>query len=126
MIAGEHPGASVSQLRILLVEDENLIALLLEDMLDELGHIVVGPVGRLNRALEMAERETFDFAILDVNINGGETYPIAEALAARGIPFAFSTGYTKGSLPARYHTRPTLQKPFQRHDLQKVLIQAFQ
>ena len=75
--------------RVLLVEDENLVAILLEDMLAELGHSVVGPVARLNKALEMAQREAIDLAILYVNINGEQVYPVAEALAARGIPFVF-------------------------------------
>lgn len=101
------------RLRVLLVEDENLIALLLEDMLAELGHTVVGPVARLGKALEMARGETFDVAILDLNISGGDTYPIAAALAARDIPFVFSTGYSKLSLRAPYRDHPTLQKPFQ-------------
>jgi CheY-like chemotaxis protein len=102
------------------VEDEYLIALLLEDMLADLGHTVIGPVARLNKALEMAQREEFDAAILDVNINGGDTYPIAEALTARDIPFFFSTGYSSHSLRAPYQDRPTLQKPFQRDELQKL------
>jgi CheY-like chemotaxis protein len=75
-------------------------------MLAELGHKVVGPVARLDEAQEMAQREAFDIAILDVNINGGEAYPIAEALAARDIPFVFSTGYGKESLRAPYSDRP--------------------
>src|SRR5665213_2032174 len=92
-----------SGLRVLLVEDENLIALLLEDMLADLGHTVVGPVARLDKGLEIARHEEFDVAILDININGGETYPIAEALAVRDIPFVFSTGYGKSSLRTAYH-----------------------
>jgi CheY-like chemotaxis protein len=119
----EPPGRGASGLRVLLVEDENLVALLLEDMLAELGHTVVGPVARLDKALEIAQREAFDVAILDVNINGEEAYPIAEALAARGIPFVFSTGYDKQSLRAPYSDCPALQKPFERHDLQKLLAE---
>jgi CheY-like chemotaxis protein len=121
--ASEQPGRRASGLRVLVVEDENLIALLLEDMLAELGHTVVGPVARLDKALETARREAFDVAILDVSINGGDVYPIAEALAARDIPFVFSTGYDKKSLPAPYSDRPALQKPFQRHDLQKLFAE---
>jgi CheY-like chemotaxis protein len=123
MPASEQPGRGASGLRVLLVEDENLVALLLEDMLAELGHTVVGPVARLDKALETVQLEAFDVAILDVNINGEESYPIAEALAARGIPFVFSTGYGKKSLPAPYSERPALQKPFQRHDLQKLFAE---
>ncbi len=123
MPASEQPDCRTSGLRVLLVENENLVALLLEDMLAELGHTVVGPVARLDKALEMAQREAFDVAILDVHINGGDAYPIAEALAARGIPFVFSTGSGKESLRAPYNDRPALQKPFQRHDLQKLFAE---
>ena len=70
-----------------------------------------------------AARDTFDVAILDVNINGEEAYPIAEALAARCIPFIFSTGYGKQSLRAPYSDRPALQKPFERHDLRRLLVE---
>ena len=108
-------------LLVLLVEDENLVAILLEDMLAELGHSVVGPVARLSKALEMVQHEPIDVAILDVNINGEQSYPIAEALAARNIPFLFSTGYGQGSLPTQYRDRPMLQKPFRKHDLEELL-----
>jgi hypothetical protein len=86
-------------------------------MLAELGHIVVGPFARLSRGLEMAQSESVNLAILDVNLDGEKTYPIADALAGRGIPFAFSTGYGKKSLSLLYCDRPTLQKPFQQRDL---------
>jgi CheY-like chemotaxis protein len=111
-------------LRVLLVEDENLVAMLLEDMLAELGHSVVGPVARLKKALEMAQRKAIDLAILDVNINGEQAYPVAEALAARGIPFVFSTGYGKRGLPLQYRDHPTLQKPFQQQDLEKLFAEV--
>ena len=120
MPAIDQSARPVQGLRVLLVEDENLVALLLEDMLADLGHSVVGPVARLKRALEIARHESIDAAILDVNINGEEAYPIAEVLAARNIPFAFSTGYGKGSLPVAYRDRPSLQKPFQQQDLEKL------
>jgi CheY-like chemotaxis protein len=122
MPASEQSGNRGRGLRVLLVEDENLVALLLEDMLAELGHSVVGPVARFEKALEMARGEAIDLAILDVNINGKEAYPIAEALAARGIPFVFSTGY--GKLPAQYCDRPMLHKPFQQDDLQKLFAEV--
>lgn len=112
-------------MRVLLVEDEGLVALMLEDILADLGHTVVGPVARLDKALEMVQRETFDIAILDVNINGGDTYAVAAALAARDIPFIFSTGYGKKSLQEAYRDRPTLQKPFQEHELKKLLAEIF-
>jgi CheY-like chemotaxis protein len=113
--SGHHGG-----FRVLLVEDENLVAMHLEDMLVELGHSVVGPVARLEKALEMAQRELVDVAILDVNINGELAYPVADTLAARGIPFIFSTGYGERGLPPQYRGHPTLQKPFRQDDLEKL------
>jgi CheY-like chemotaxis protein len=108
-------------LRVLLVEDEIMVALLLEDMLAELGHSVIGPVARLGKALKTARSEAFDVAFLDVNLDGQEVYPVAEVLAARGTPFVFVTGYDRTGLRAPYGDRPTLQKPFRRRDLAKLL-----
>lgn len=122
MPAREQPDHRGRGLRVLLVEDENLVALLLEDMLAELGHSVVGPLAHLEKALEAAQCEAIDFAILDVNISGKEAYPVAKRLAARGIPFAFSTGYGRRSLPEQYRDRPTLQKPFRQRDLEKLFV----
>jgi CheY-like chemotaxis protein len=119
----EQPSPRASGLRVLLVEDEIMVALLLEEMLAELGHTVVGPVARLERALEMSQREPLDAAILDVNINGREVYPVAEALAARDIPFAFVTGYGGKGLCKLYCDRPTLQKPFRRRDLGELFAE---
>ncbi|MGH9808812.1 MAG: response regulator [Terriglobia bacterium] len=121
MPASEQSSRSVQRLRVLLVEDESLIGLLLEDMLVDLGHFVVGPVAHLEKAVEMARREAIDVAVLDININGEESYPIADALAARDIPFVFSSGYGKAGLPAPYRGHPTLQKPFHQDDLEKLL-----
>ncbi|HEY5380412.1 MAG TPA: response regulator, partial [Pseudolabrys sp.] len=121
--SSEQSDRQVTGLRVLVVEDENLVALLLEDMLAELGHTIVGPVARVKKALDIIQREEIDLAILDVNINGEETYPIADVLAARGVPFFFSTGYDKKSLRAPHQDRPTLQKPFQRQDLEKLFAE---
>lgn len=108
-------------LRVLLVEDEMMVALLLEDMLAELGHTVVGPLSRIDKAVEAARQQALDAAVLDVNLNGQAVYPVAEALAARGVPFVFATGYGSRGLCGAWRGRPVLQKPFQRHDLQRVL-----
>jgi CheY-like chemotaxis protein len=108
-------------LRVLLVEDEMMVALLVESMLVELGHEVTGPVGRLNQAVAMAERENLDFAVIDVNINGGKAYPVAAVLAARGIPFIFSTGYGRAGLAAPFEDRPALQKPYLVEDLRAAI-----
>lgn len=116
----EKPSRSASGLRVLLVEDEIMVVLLFEEMLAELGHEIVGPVAHIAKALEMAQREALDAALLDVNIDGREVYPVADALAARGIPFVFVTGYGKAGLRASYRDRPILQKPFRQRDLRDL------
>jgi len=108
----------------LLVEDESLVALMVMDMLAQLGHDVIGPANRLQQAIELAQRETIDLAILDINLNGTESYPVAEVLAVRGIPFVFATGYESLSLRKPFAGRPVLQKPFLSHDLQREIAGA--
>lgn len=108
-------------LRAFLVEDEILIAVLLEDMLAGLGHEAAATAGTFEQALEMAERERFDLAILDVNVNGRQIYPVAEILERRGIPFAFSTGYGRQSLREHYRNRPILRKPIDPCELEQVV-----
>jgi CheY-like chemotaxis protein len=107
--------------RVLVVEDEMLISMLLEDMLVDLGLEVAGVAPRLNEALAAVERETFDAVILDVHLHGQSAYPVAEALRARGIPFVFATGYGERGLPEQFHGQPILQKPFAKDDLERVL-----
>ena len=120
-MSGEHCAVSVGGLRVLLVEDEMMVALLLETVLIDLGHQVVGPVARLERGLEVVEREAIDLAVLDVNIDGREVYPIAAALEARGIPFIFTTGYGIDGLHSAYRNRPVLQKPYRSDDLKAAI-----
>ena len=107
--------------RVLVVEDEYLIRMLLEDMLADLGYAVAGAVGTIAEASPVAAAGTFDVAILDVNVDGEEVYPVADILAQRGLPFVFVTGYGEGSLPAKYRSRPALQKPFQSEQLRATL-----
>jgi CheY-like chemotaxis protein len=107
--------------RALLVEDEMLVAWLLADMLADLGCTVVGPASSVNQALAMIDAEAIDVAVLDVNLNGQMSYPIADVLIARGVPFAFSTGYDKDTLLDDYRTPPVLQKPFHRSELSDTL-----
>jgi CheY-like chemotaxis protein len=121
----EKADGRVSGLRVLVVEDEFLVALLLEDMLGELGHRVIGPVADVAEALVMAQREDVEIAILDVNLAGTDTYSIAAALSARGIPFIFATGYARANLRDPYRDAPLLQKPFQMSDLEKALLTPF-
>jgi CheY-like chemotaxis protein len=100
--------------RILVVEDEFLIRMLLEDMLDELGYSIAGVAGRVGEATEIAKAG-------DVNLDGEDVYPVADILAGRGVPFLFVTGYGGRGLPEPYRDRPTLQKPFQIDDLDRSL-----
>jgi len=119
-MAGSDPQTTPAR-RILVVEDEMLIGMLLEDMLADMGHVVVGIIPRVNEALTAVQREAFDLAILDVHLNGQAVFPVAEALIARGIPFVFATGYGERGLPEQYRNRPILQKPFAKDDLEKML-----
>ncbi len=107
--------------RVLVVEDEYLIRMLLEDMLDELGYGVAAAVGSLAEAQEHASAANFSAAILDVNVDGQEIFPVADILAERGLPFVFVTGYGESSLPERFRGRPALQKPFQAERLKATL-----
>ena len=123
---GPNPGpdAELTAKRILVVEDELMIRMLLEDMLSELGYTVTAEAARIDEALEAAKSAEFDVAILDVNLNGQTIAPVAEALAARGTPFVFATGYGERGLPEAYRDRPTLKKPFQMDGLSRMLETA--
>jgi DNA-binding NtrC family response regulator len=111
----------LSGCRVLVVEDEAMVSWLLEDMLAGLGCEVVGPAARVDQALMMIDAAVIDAAVLDVNLNGQKSYPVADMLAARGVPFTFSTGYKKDSLPISYQRFPILQKPFHRSTLANTL-----
>ena len=96
---------------ILLVEDEFLLAIQLEELLQSLGGTVHGPFGKLDDALEAAQRDDFDLAILDINLSGTMVYPLADDLRARGVPFVFLSGYGVSNLPERFRTVTRLNKP---------------
>jgi CheY-like chemotaxis protein len=119
------PSPATVKRRILVVEDEMLIGMLLEDMLTDLGHEVAAVVPRLKDALAAVDRETYDAAVLDVHLHGESAFPVAEALAKKGIPFVFATGYGERGLPDAYRGRPVLQKPFAKDDLERVLKTLF-
>ena len=98
--------------RILIVEDETLIAMEIESVLTTLGCEIVGPVAKLETALRMAREEALDAAILDVNIRGGRVFPVAEILLERGVPFLLASGYGDWALPETLRGQPRLTKPF--------------
>lgn len=109
--------SQLSGLRILVVEDEMIVALLLHDMLVELGCLVIGPAASVDEALVMIETQPLDAAVLDVNLSGQMSYPVADALIARNVPFVLSTGYASNRLQEGYRTLPTLQKPYHASEL---------
>jgi CheY-like chemotaxis protein len=116
---------SFSGRRILVVEDEMMIAMLVEDMLSELGCAVVGPAHALDTALELARTELgLDAAVLDVNLAGESVFAVADALREKGVPAIFSTGYGDAGLREVDRGAPVLQKPFRAHDLARALGEA--
>jgi len=107
--------------RVLLVEDEAMVAMLMEDLLSDLDCEVTATAARVDDALKAAKSGSFDFAILDVNLNGNPSYPVADILRQRNIPIIFATGYGTKSLDALYADTPTLQKPFRPADLEAAV-----
>jgi CheY-like chemotaxis protein len=114
-------------LRVLVVEDEMMVSMLIEDMLEDLGCTVVGPAARLDEALALARDTEIDCAVLDVNLGGQPIFPLADYLREKGAPFAFATGYGDAGLREIDRGSPVLQKPFRETDLARVLgeLKAF-
>jgi CheY-like chemotaxis protein len=110
--------------RVLVVEDELMIRMLLQDMLADLGHTLAGEAGRIEEAVALARQGEFDIAILDVNLNGQPISPVVEVLLERGVPFVFATGYGQRGVPEPYRGSPTLQKPFQADALAEAINAA--
>jgi CheY-like chemotaxis protein len=107
--------------RVLVVEDEPMIRLLLDDMLTELGYSMTAEAGRLDEALTVAKQAEFDLAILDVNLNGQPVTPVVDVLVERRVPFVFVSGYARRGIPEGHSKTPLLQKPFQAEGLARAL-----
>jgi PAS domain S-box-containing protein len=124
----EHKGAATQSIvagnRLLLVEDEVLTGMMMSEMLTELGYEVLGPFGRVVDAMAAVGREDFHAAVLDVNLDGEMVYPVADAVAARGVPFVFVTGYGAEGIDGRFAQVPVLQKPIERQMLQRAFVDA--
>ncbi len=116
---------SLDGLRVLVVEDEFMVSAALETTLTDLGCTVVGPAARLRQALRLAESEALDGAIVDLNLAGEEAYPVAEALAARGVPFMFVTGYGSRSVREDFRSVPRLDKPIAEAELTALMRRMF-
>lgn len=111
--------------RVLVIEDESLVAMLLETILEDMGCDVVGPESNIDDGLIAATSEaSLDAALLDVNVAGREVFPVADALKARGVPFVFSTGYGEAGLPEHWRGHPTIQKPFTEGAIRDALMKA--
>ena len=113
-------------LRVFVLEDEALLAMLLEDVLTDLGCSIVGPFARCDEALRFLEERPseVDFGILDVNVAGQRSDGVAEAFDRLNLPFVFSTGYDDTALGAQWRAKPNLRKPFRQADLERVLAEC--
>jgi CheY-like chemotaxis protein len=110
--------------RVIVIEDEFLVAMYIEDLLSQLGHKVVALASRFRAALHLAQSADFDFAVLDVNLGNDLSFPVADVLCERGIPFIFVTGYGKAGIIEKHAGMPVLQKPFEVPALESAILQA--
>ncbi|MGY3355768.1 CheY-like chemotaxis protein [Bradyrhizobium sp. GM0.4] len=117
----QRPMVELSGAKVLLVEDEGLVALMLEDMLEELGLKVVASAAHVQKACELATTASFDLALLDVNLAGELVFPVARILRERRIPFLFSTGYGGPPLEEEFNSSPAIGKPFSIDQLNEKL-----
>ena len=119
-------GHALKGLRILVVEDEAMVAMMVEDMLIDLGCVVVGIAGSVEKAVSMVGCGdlALDGAVLDINLGGETVFPVADALTERHVPFIFATGYGTDGLERRYADRPTLTKPFHFRTLEQALMEG--
>lgn len=115
---------STSALRgrsVLVVEDETLVAMLVEDTLVDAGATVVGPAATVAQALDLLSRESPQMAVLDMNLAGETSESVADALVARGVPFVVASGYGAAGVPERFASAPVLSKPYAPEDLTAAL-----
>jgi CheY-like chemotaxis protein len=110
--------------RVLIVEDESLVAMLVEDMLVELGCEIAAIAGRVEQGVQFANDLVIDFAVLDLNLSGENSFPVAAILKARGVPFVFATGYGAAGVPDEWKHTPVIQKPFHMDELETAIARA--
>lgn len=109
-------------IRVLVVEDEQLIAMMTEDMLEEIGCRVVATAHSLSSAVELAQSVEMDLAVLDVNLKGQESYPVADQLRKQGVPVIFLTGFGERGIAERFKEVPVLTKPFTQDALREMVM----
>ncbi len=120
----QHGGspAILERRRILVVEDSPVVAQACQDMLTDMGCIVVGPATNMATALQLATDEALDGAIVDINIRGGKAFPVLKILDGRGVPFLLASGYADWSMPEEWQDHPRLAKPYSPNSLRESLI----
>jgi two-component SAPR family response regulator len=120
--------APLNQRRVLLVEDDYLVGLSIKSMLEDIGYMVIGPIASLAKAMEAVETELVDAAVLDINISGGTSVPVAQLLMEQNLPFVFVTGYQSPDhlLPDRLRVMTQLNKPIDEQSLSRALCSALQ
>ncbi|MBI6764957.1 response regulator [Pseudomonas syringae pv. syringae] len=112
--------------KVLLVEDETMLAMLMEMLLEDLGFATAYHASTLNEGIEYARNGEYDLAILDINIIGGNSFPIAAAIADRGIPFMFCSGYGRLGIPDAWLNRRCVAKPFSAEQLSEALSELLE
>jgi CheY-like chemotaxis protein len=118
-------GVTLIGLRILIVEDQGMIAMALEDMLFDLGCVVVGPALNFRTAMELATTGMLDGAVLDIHLGDDRSFPVAEILRRQGVPFVFATGYGDRGLEPPFEEAPVLPKPYSLVALELALVDIF-
>ena len=121
-LPADHTHLRVVAPRVLVVEDEMTVAMLIEDMVSELAYDVAAVVPRLEDAMRLLDTDSFDLAMLDVHLNGKTVFPFAAALQEREIPFLFATAYGPRGIPAEFQGHVVLQKPFGPVELRRALV----
>jgi CheY-like chemotaxis protein len=115
----------LSEIRVLVVEDNWLVADLVVEALQDSGCSVIGPASSVEEAIPLAKAAPLDGALLDIDLHGEQSFPIADVLAGRGVPFAFLTGYGDAPVPLAYRDMPCLSKPFRLEDLARLIKSKF-
>jgi CheY-like chemotaxis protein len=122
----DHDVSRLHGLRIFVVEDEAPVAMLIEDMLEDLGCLIAASAASISQALDCVAQGGFDFGLLDINVNGERIDPVALALQSRHVPFLFASGYGAAGLRDEWRSFPVVQKPFRSDVLRDAILAALE